>query len=135
MEKVDKKVDMMMKCRSIFLYNIGLIYEDFTLLDNEYLYVLLKGFLEDFIESNFDTFNLIYYFKMDGNDLIIYEEPEWLEILDKNLDYLRNHDVNNINKLYDDVGYKKIAKLTELVTLFYSYVMTLNDMNKARIRN
>ena len=39
---MDKKVDLMLKCRSIFLYNIGLIYKDFSILDNEYfeLYLL-----------------------------------------------------------------------------------------------
>ncbi len=132
---MEKKVDMMIKCRSIFLYNIGLIYEDFSIINNEYLYFLLDGFLKDFIDSNFETFNLLYYFTIDGDNLVINEEDKWKESLDNYLNDLINNNVDKIAKIYDDVGYKNITKITELVLLFYNYVTTLNDMNKLRIRN
>ena len=130
-----KDIDMMMKCRAIYLYNIGLIYEDFSILTDENFKILLNNFLENYIESNYKIFNLIYYFQVDGDNLSVIEKEEWNDILNKYLNLFAIHDNKNIIKMYDDVGYENITKINELVSLFYNYVLIVNDMNKLRIRS
>ena len=117
-----KDINKMMKCRAIFLYSIGLIYEDFSILNDERLSILLESFLDDFVESNFESLNLIYYFKSDNEDnLYVYEEEEWHQLLTKYLNYFAYKDTKNIIKIYDEIGKDNIDKINYLVELFYRY--------------
>ena len=128
-------IENMMKCRAIFLYSIGLL-NDVSILEDERLNYLLHGFLENYLKDNFEIFNLIYCFKKNeyGN-LCIYEEEEWTDILYKYLGYLATHDNKNIIKMYDDVGIDIVNRITNLVQLFYGYVMVLRDMSLVKVRS
>ena len=59
-------IENMMKCRAIFLYNIGLLCDDVSILEDDRLNYLLHGFLENYLKDNFEIFNLIYYFRKDS---------------------------------------------------------------------
>ena len=129
-------IENMMKCRAIFLYSIGLLCNDISLLEDERLNYLLHGFLENYLKDNFEIFNLIYCFKkdQDGN-LRIHEEAEWTDMLYKYLGYLARHDNKRIIKMYDDIGTKVVNKISELAKLFYEYVFMLRDMSLVKIKS
>ena len=128
-------IENMMKCRAIFLYSIGLL-NDVSILEDERLNYLLHGFLENYLKDNFEIFNLIYCFKKNENgNLCIYEEEDWTDILYKYLGYLAAHDNKNIIKMYNDVGVDIVNRISDLVGLFYGYVMVLRDMSLVKVRS
>ena len=129
-------IENMMKCRAIFLYSIGLLCDDVSMLEDERLNYLLHGFLENYLNDNFEIFNLIYYFKKDeGGNLCIYEEEEWTNMLYKYLGYLARRDNKKIIKMYDDVGYDVVKRISDLARLFYEYVIVLRDMSLVKVRS
>ena len=129
-------LENMMKCRAIFLYSIGLLCDDVSILEDERLNYLLHGFLENYLNDNFEIFNLIYYFRKDevGN-LCIYEEEEWTDMLYKYLGYLAGHDNKKIIKMYDDIGNDVVSRISDLARLFYDYVMVLRNMSLVKVRS
>ena len=129
-------IENMMKCRAIFLYSIGLLCDAVSMLEDERLNYLLHGFLENYLNDNFEIFNLIYYFKKDeGGNLCIYEEEEWTNMLYKYLGYLARRDNKKIIKMYDDVGYDVVKRISDLARLFYEYVIVLRDMSLVKVRS
>jgi hypothetical protein len=143
-----KNIDRMLKCRAIFIYNIGLIFDDFSFIFSEELAILLEGFLNDYfggvivrskdgtVMNNYEAFNLIYYFTSDENDnLMVMEEPEWDIKLNEYLEFFLKGNKEKVLKIYDEIGYEDIDKITELVSLFKAYVLALNDMYKLRVRS
>ena len=131
-----KDIENMMKCRAIFLYSIGLLCDDTKILEDERLNYLLHGFLENYLKDNFEIFNLLYFFKNDENGtLCIYEEEEWTNILYKYLGYLLSKDNKNIIKMYDEIDYDVVNKISDLAHLFYGYVMVLNEMSLVKVRS
>lgn len=131
-----KDIENMMKCRAIFLYSIGLLCDDVSILEDDRLNYLLHGFLENYLKDNFEIFNLIYYFKKDENgNLCIYEEEEWNLILYKYLGYFSNKDNRNVIKMYDDIGADVVNRISDLVRLFYDYVMVLRNMSLVKVRS
>jgi hypothetical protein len=129
-------IENMMKCRAIFLYSIGLLCDDVSMLEDERLNYLLHGFLENYLNDNFEIFNLIYYFKKDeGGNICIYEEEEWINMLYKYLGYLARRDNKKIIKMYDDVGYDVVKRISDLARLFYEYVIVLRNMSLVKVRS
>lgn len=129
-------IENMMKCRAIFLYSIGLLLDDISIIyDNRFDY-LLRSFLDNYLKDNFDIFNVLYYLKKDENgNIYIYEEEEWTGMLYEYLWYLSIHDNKKIIKMYDDVGNNVVKKISDLVGLFYDYVMILRDMSLVKVKS
>ena len=51
------------------------------------------------------------------------------------LEKIAKHDDKNIIKMYDDVGIDIVNRITDLVELFYGYVMVLRDMSLVKVRS
>ena len=143
-----KNIDRMLKCRAIFVSNIGQIFDDNSFLYSNELAILLEGFLDDFfggqvvrskdgsVMNNFEAFNLIYYFASDENDyLCVKEEPEWTIKFNEYLGTLLSGNSDKILEIYNEIGYEDIDKLNELVRLFKAYVLAINDMYTLRVRS
>ena len=130
-----KDVCKMLKCRALFLQSVAYMMQDNINMDDRFM-TLLEGFMENYLEDNYDEFNLIYYFTQDEDgNLAVVEEPEWyLEVL-KYVNYFRNSDNDKVIKLYDDIGFENVDKISHLAKIFWIYVMALNDMNKHRVRS
>ena len=129
-------IENMMKCRAIFLYSIGLLCDDVSILEDDQLNNLLHGFLINYLDSNFELFNLIYYLRKDEDGkLYVYEEEEWNDILFKNLECLARHDNKNIIKMYNEIGDNIVSRISELAKLFYEYVLILRDVKFVKIKS
>ena len=129
-------IENMMKCRAIFLYSIGLLLNDISIIYDNRLDYLLRSFLDNYLKDNFDIFNVLYYLKKDENgNIYIYEEEEWTGMLYEYLWYLSIHDNKKIIKMYDDVGNNVVKKISDLVGLFYDYVMILRDMSFVKVKS
>ena len=129
-------IENMMKCRAIFLYNIGLICDDVTILEDDRLNYLLHCFLENYLNDNFEIFNLIYCFRKDDDgNLCIYEEEEWTNTLYKYLGYFAMRDNKKIIKMYDDLGNDIVNRIGKLTEQFYDYVKILKDMSLVKVRS
>ena len=130
-----KNIDKMIKCRAIYLESIAALIGDEIQLDDNFN-ILLNSFLETYLESYAELFNLIYYFDFDEkNELVIKEEPEWQELLNKYLTYFRTGNSKEIIKMYDDIGFDNANKIGILAQKFYMYIAVLNDMNNKKIRS
>ena len=130
-----KDIDEMLKCRALFLQSIAYLMGD-NLVPSEEFSLLLESFMGNYLEDNYDKFNLIYYFTQDEDgNLAIAEDEDWDIKMDKYLGYFRDRDSKNISKLYDDIGDININKISRLAELFWEYVMILYDMNNSKIRN
>ena len=130
-----KTIKKMLECRAIFLQSIAYLNGENITMDENFN-ILLEGFLENYFYDNEDYFNLIYYFDIneDGN-LVVREEEEWTEELNKYLNYFKTNNNEKVIAMYNDIGFEDITKLSILAEQFYGYIMTLNDMNKTRIKN
>ncbi len=130
-----KDIEKMLKCRALFLQSIAYMTGSNLEMD-EAFNDLLEGFMENYLEDNYDKFNLIYYFSSDeeGN-LTFVEEPVWFEEMNKYLKYFQNGNHDKVIKLYDDIGSENVDKISHLAKIFWIYVMALNDMNKHRVRS
>ena len=127
-----KNIDMMIKCRAIFLYDIATIYENAEVIFDDRFKKLLHGFLETYIEEYYTYFDLIYNFCLEDGKLCINEEDYYERELLKYLKYFDNSNYNRIKKLYDEVGNYKVSLLSTLAQLFDMYVREIYDMNVNR---
>ena len=130
-----KDIEKMLKCRALFLQSIAYMTGSNLKMD-EAFNDLLEGFMENYLEDNYDKFNLIYYFSSDeeGN-LTFVEEPVWFEEMNKYLKYFKDGDNDKVIKLYDDIGPEDVDKISYLTELFWMYVTILNDMGRSKIKS
>ena len=130
-----KNIKKMIECRALFLQSIAYLNHDNIELDDNFN-LILEGFLENYFQGLEESFNLIYYFDIDDDgNLMVREEEEWVLELNKYLNYFRNNDNDKVKKLYDDIGYYNINKISELANLFMEYIIILKDMTMSKIRN
>ena len=130
-----KNIKKMLECRTIFLQSVAYLNGDNINIDENFN-IILESFLENYFYGNEEYFNLIYYFDIDDEgNLNIREEEEWTQELNKYLNYFRTNNNEKVIAMYNDIGEEDINKLSILAEQFYGYIMTLNDMNKTRIRN
>lgn len=130
-----KNIKKMLECRALFLQSIAYLNGENIDIDENFN-IILESFLENYFYGNEDYFNLIYYFDIDeeGN-LTIREEEEWTQELNKYLNYFRTNNNEKVIAMYNDIGIDDINRISNLASYFINYIMTLNDMNKARIKN
>ena len=121
-----KDIDKMLKCRALFLQSIATLYGDSIMFDDNLRY-LLAGFYNSYIRGNFNKFCLIYCFKIKDGMVVIHEEDEWVESLNRYLNYFLIGDNKNIIKLYDDIGYENVEKISELAEMFYNYIKEMSQ--------
>ena len=129
-------IENMMKCRAIFLYDIALLCNDVTILENENLDYLLPDFIKNYLKDNFEIINLIYCLRKDkqGN-LCIYEESDWQVILLKYLKYFSTKNDGMLIKIFNDIGDDIVSRINRLAELFYEYVLTLRDISLVKIKS
>ena len=128
-------IDLMIKRRALFLESIIML--DNGIMDDAASFgMLLDGFVQSYIDKYFDLFNLIYVFESDEEGKMqIHEEDEWAIPLYKYLNYFNINDSKNIIKLYDDIGYEDVDKITKLVELFNEYLNILFDNRVIKIKS
>ena len=120
-------IDYMLKCRAIFIFSFGCLVDDLISVDNEFNY-LIANFIEDNLETYFDSLSLMYYFYEDDNyRMCPYDDVNWYDKMFDYLDYFNYKNSIKIAKLYDDVGIENVDKLTILASQFYDYVVKLNS--------
>ena len=72
-----KDIDKMLKCRALFLQSIAYLMGD-NLVPSEEFSLLLESFMGNYLEDNYDKFNLIYYFTQDEDgNLAVAEDSDW----------------------------------------------------------
>lgn len=130
-----KNIKKMLECRALFLQSIAYLNGENIDIDENFN-IILESFLENYFYGNEDYFNLIYYFDIDeeGN-LTIREEEEWTQELNEYLNYFRINNNEKVIAMYNDIGIDDINRISNLASYFINYIMTLNDMNKTRIKN
>ena len=73
----------------------------------------------------------IFINKIIDNKVVFREEEEWDTLLNWYLKhYFENFD--NVCRLYDDIGYENVDKISKLASLFCNYLYEVVDMSSNR---
>jgi len=126
--------DYIIKCRTLFIYSLSLLYGGYLGFDDELNFILYNFLLEHFYDY-FDMFELIFHFEKEENgDIYLCEKDEWFDKTNNYLKYFNNKNYRMISNLYNEIGTGNVTKISELATLFCDYVNNYNN-NLIRIKN
>ncbi len=114
----------MLKGRAIFLKSVATLLETNIVYDENFQEIL-NSFYESYKDVYFKQFNLIFYFKLEGDEPVICEDEKWHKLLYTYLDYFTENNTSQILKIYNDVGYKDTEEISKLAELFYDYFMQI----------
>lgn len=118
-----EKIDYIIKCRILYLYSIAVMNGQEIALDEQFN-TLLDNFMSDNFVAYFPLFNLIYQIDVDDDgDINICEEEYYDDMLYYCFKELNKNPNEFLKKLYSEIKYSDVEKISRLAELFYQYVI------------
>lgn len=114
-------MEVLCKCRALFWYSFYQMNEGIEVYYS-FIYDLLYDFLKDNYECYSGMFNLMFCFYTDDDNKLSIYEPKFIDDAVHHYLLLMDDDLELL-KMYDQIGFDRVNKISKLCTLFCEYLM------------
>lgn len=117
------------KCRAAFIYTLG-IYTNQNIKLNDDLLSSIHCFCNDLLKEDtnkyIDLVDTIIYFKFENRKFKSFETDETKSDLYNLLEAITSY--KTLVKIYDDIGYENVEKISQLAIMFVNYLNSFLDV-------